>query len=351
MKFVFSPILLFLSIFIVSSKHTETKTHTNKHANEASVFAANCGDTSIGTPTPPCNSTAGCLGGQSFEDFNRNGRNDIHEYGVAGIEVHLFDGRGNPVGMTITDADGDWQVCNLTDGAPYRVEFRLPTSLSCWATPTQVGADGRSDVQIRTVPDCAYFGLSNAQDYCQENPTVYVPCFVNGEAGAGGTADGLDALVGFDYQSNGEPGSADYTGDPIHLAFLPEIGATWGMAYDRFERRIFTSAVLKRHSGFGPLGTGGIYVADLDISSTFGNYIDLQTLGVNTGADPRTPYDGLPLAANELPADADEPNWDVDAFAQIGKIGIGGMAISEDGQQLYLLNLHNKTLVMLDISS
>ena len=109
-----------------------------------------------------CSSASGCLGGNSFDDLNCNGIKDT-ELGVAGIQVNISDCDNNTT-TVYTDSDGDWEVCGLTDGEQYRVEFVMPKRISCWAKPTHTGNDNGSDVQFVTVPTCANFGLSNASD-------------------------------------------------------------------------------------------------------------------------------------------------------------------------------------------
>ena len=138
-----------------------------------------------------------------------------------------------------------------------------------------------------TVPTCANFGLSNASDYCEENPDLATPCYVNGDPLAGGTSGGLDAFVSFPYNSNGN------SVNPNHLAFANEIGATWGVAYQRTSKTIFTSAVIKRHVGLGDVtgdavgDIGGIWTID-PATALVTKWLDVASLGVNLGTDPHT---------------------------------------------------------------
>ena len=285
-----------------------------------------------------CSSASGCLGGNSFDDLNCNGIKDT-ELGVAGIQVNISDCDNNTT-TVYTDSDGDWEVCGLTDGEQYRVEFVMPKRISCWAKPTHTGNDNGSDVQFVTVPTCANFGLSNASDYCEENPDLATPCYVNGDPLAGGTSGGLDAFVSFPYNSNGN------SVNPNHLAFANEIGATWGVAYQRTSKTIFTSAVIKRHVGLGDVtgdavgDIGGIWTID-PATALVTKWLDVASLGVNLGTDPHT----------GLGADWVDTSYDELTFDAVGKRGIGDIDISEDGKRLYVMNLNDKELLEIDIAS
>ncbi len=128
------------------------------------------------------------------------------------------------------------------------------------------------------------------------------------------------------------------------MATGSQVGSLWGVAYDKHKKRLFSSAVLRRHVGFGPLGLGGIYVSDLSTNTTTG-YIDVAaaSLNINVGSIPSNAARGLGTALLG-------PSNDSLAFVNIGKIGIGDLDISEDGKYLYFTNLFDKKLYQLDIS-
>ena len=45
------------------------------------------------------------------------------------------------------------------------------------------------------------------------------------------------------------------------------------------------------------------------------------------------------------------PSWDIEAFAKIGKVGIGDIDLSEDGTELYIVNLFTKQIHVLNLPS
>jgi len=277
-----------------------------------------------------CTSTPGCLSGKAFEDYNCNGMEDTYELGVEGVEVAIYDSENNPVGTIQTDAGGEWQLCGLTDGDMYRVEFILPVALSNWAKPTHSGNDNGTDVQFLTVPSCTKFSLSSPDDYCNNNPFIGVSCYVTGDASVD-----EDALATFSNSASNKTATATAS----------QIGSTWGIAFDRNRSKILAASFLKRHIGLGPGGLDAIYVLDFDPIvggiATVSHTIDLSSIGVDVGSNPRT---------ITLPNTAGTPSHDPEVFPHIGRIGIGDIDISEDYKTLYLVNLFSKELVILDVS-
>ncbi|MEZ4615163.1 MAG: hypothetical protein R2867_06580 [Caldilineaceae bacterium] len=134
--------------------------------------------------------------------------------------------------------------------------------------------------------------------------------------------------------------------DPLgsYLSNKSDVGAIWGMAYNRTNQTIYSSAYLKRHSGLreglatNPLGA--IYQTVANGTTLF---VDLSTLGINVGsiADNTTRGLGAP----------NEPSRDSQSFEQIGKIGIGDIDIADDGRILYAMSLNDKTVYAINIAN
>jgi len=305
---------------------------------------------SFKTPIPcpsdvaTCTSTSGCLGGNAFEDFNCNGIDDIHESGVQGVQVVIYDCDNNVVDSVWTDSDGDWQTCGLTDGAAHRVEFNLPESLACWATPTHSGSDNGTDVQFLTVPACTKFSLSSPTDYCQENPMIATACFVAGDpTDPTGEAAALDALVLTPY--NATDGTENAM-ESIHTATAGEIGSVWGVAYQRKSKQMFSSAFLKRHIGFSSAGLGAIFITDLaTMPPTFPGssslYLNLDDYGINTGNES--------ILNRDLPSSGAGLSYDSLAFDYVGKMGLGDLQLGAGDSVLWTINLFKQELIRITI--
>ena len=271
------------------------------------------------------------IGGIVWQDFNYNGAiDDITINGIAGIEVRIYDSSGSLVTTVYTDSNGYYTATGLTAGQEYRVEFDLPQSVSCWAKPTQAGTDNGTTVQFVQAGNCANLGLADQDDYCQPNPQLAIPCYEDGSAS--GTPGGGDALVSIDYE---------FAGTKNGLVTFQELGATWGITYDKNSEYIFAASFLKRNSGFSQ-GEGHIHITNAGTSAYVGSFsvqgvngIDLGTVDRSSGAD-------YTLASGTAAVD-------LDAFQKIGTISFGDIDIYNE-TTLSVVNLNTKSLINIDIS-
>ena len=297
----------------------------------------NCGSVVTGSQVASCTGAPMTIGGNVYEDADFNGSLNVGvEAGITGIEVYIYDDTNTLVDSTTTDAEGDFLFENLADDK-YRVEFNIPDAISCWAKPTVSGTDNTTMVRIVAPGNCINQGVVDPANYCNTNSKLATTCFIDGEPSLGGTSGEGDVLISYDYNSNST--------DINKVALNKEIGSVWGLAYDKINQDFFVGAMLKRHTGFGPLGIDGIYRIDMNDPSNpvIDNWLELETLGVNVGTDPRT---------YNLPADAGIGHADPQGFGDIGKLGIGDVDITDDGQTLYVMNLNNNgSLVIIDVAS
>ncbi len=292
----------------------------------------------------PCPGGAGVIGGHAFQDFNYNGLDDQLGAGLAGLEVYLFtcglSGESELVETAITDLNGDYFFSNLVDGQEYRVEFSIPETQSFLESGFNA-TDSRTSVQFVTSPSCDInIGMANPDDYCEDDPKLIIPCYVNGDPLASGSQSATEeALVCFNTSYEGTRPA------PTKLAIAQEIGSTWGITYNKKTETIYTSAVLKRHVGLGTLGIGGIYKIDMSgADPVVEPFIDLNQLGANIGTYASNSERGLS-------ADVNLPSNDPQAFDDVGKKGLGSMTMSRDGNTLYVISLTDKTLYEVDISN
>ncbi len=296
---------------------------------------------------PPTVCVAGQTGGTVWNDFNADGIKQSGETtGLLGVTVRAYDCAGNLVGTATTDVFGKY-VFSPTIAAsayPIRVEF---SNLPAFATQGAInGSDGRTTVQFVNVADCSVdLGVLDPTDYCQANPKLVIPCYVNGNPLLSGTSAPSDAVVSFDYNASGLKNASIMA----HAA-ASEVGSVWGMAYNKFTKKVFSSATVKRHAGLGPLGLGGIYVTDFTTipanGSTFNysNFIDVSTIGINVGTIATN-------ATRGLSATKANPSVDNDGYLKAAKVGIGGIDLSADGNKLYLTNLFDNKLYEIDITA
>nr|HMQ62440.1 SdrD B-like domain-containing protein [Flavilitoribacter sp.] len=302
--------------------------------------------------TDPCASATTIAGGVTFQDYNNDGTNAPDEPGQENVKVEIYDCDGMLVCETWSNANGDWACTGLTPGETYRVEFSLP--LQTWLEPGFEGPDNGTNVQFVQPGTCdVNFGVVNPADYCQENPDMVLTYYENG-SGSGNT-NGVVVSVEYNYSGTTPMPAKDFN--------AATVGTVWGISYQKSNSRAFTSAFLKRHSGFGPRGADGVYVFDysVDPPALLGGF-DLQGVvpsnggsAIDLGTVNRTNVAGAisgGAAGNyQLSNSRNEPSVDLDAFGKVGKMSFGDIDIEEDESHLWLVNLYQRTLISVDLSA
>ena len=117
-----------------------------------------------------------------------------------------------------------------------------------------------------------------------------------------------------------------------------QVGSVWGVAHDKTREKLYTSAFLRRHAGLGPNGLGAIYSTDVDNNATASLLVKIPYVGV------------IDEAARGL-GNQDADTLDTEAFGKVGKVGLGDIDISDDDKTLYVTNLNNRKLYVVDIAT
>lgn len=287
---------------------------------------------------------AGVLSGSVFQDFNGNGVFDTAgsaalpaiDAAVQNVTVTVFAPNGTSKSTT-TLANGTWSIDTSAAPAlpagPYRVEFtNLPANFLPSARSTDSVLGGTATNAGSTVQFVNNVATSNinlavnvAEDYCQNNPTLCTSIFRPGNQ-----SQNRSTTISVPY---------DAPSANTNLATESQTGTVYGTAYQGSTKTIFQSAYMKRHSGFGSLGTGGIYKINLSSGSpVFSTYVNLQTIGLNTGTDPRV------TAGYALPNTGSTPNWDYAAYTEVGKRAIGDLDYDAARKTLWFINLNDRRL-------
>jgi len=335
--------------------------------------------------------------GVVFKDYNADGIRQNGESGVEGVVVKAFK-NGVLEANTTTDGNGNYTL-ELSDNSDnYRIEFELSDN-SCVAQsgveyPTSAV---NSDIQFVQNGSSADFAIVYPYDIATEdNPFTFTSILVHGnpldqndsETEVNNITGEIAAIVKFNFKDKGlaENGgrvlednststnrTEDETGPAwIELVKQKYIGSTFGLAYSRQAKKVFAAAVLKRTSGLGPLGAGGIYIIDLDPSNNTQEsvqFVDLDEIGIATNNENGI-YDGTVINGDDDNDSNDEvkttdvigsnedrgldwnktrPVNDPAAYGQVGKLGLGDLDISEDGQYLFVVNLYDRKLYKLDL--
>ncbi|MBE7517041.1 MAG: hypothetical protein HS105_10590 [Chloracidobacterium sp.] len=303
---------------------------------------------------------AATVSGRVFLDFNMNGEYDTSggtaaqptsvDIGVQGVTVTAYDPAGTSRGTATSAANGTYSIA-VTGTGPYRIEFtNLPADLKPSArSASSVNANSATTAgsTVHFVPNAntsdVNLALHRPSDYCQNNPTMCSQLYGMGNTNTPGAAFTFPFWAGSTRTGteNGSfPGAFSDFLSPTgtSLATLDEIGTTFGIAYHRTSRRIFTAAYMKKHSNFGLAGTGAIYQIDRNTGFVT-TFVDLNSVfGANTaGANPHN--------TNNYLTDNGNTTWDA-----VGKVAFGGIALNEDESYLYAMNLADRRLYKIPTS-
>jgi hypothetical protein len=321
--------------------------------------------------------------GTVYRDYNGNGIRGTtapnKEPGVPGVTINAFNNADVLIASTISDANGNYSI-PFTE--PVRLEFVVGAGQNCVNPSFDISSfseDGNSVRFISTSTSNVNYAINTLDDYTiNSNPEVYTPRYIAGDPLGGGSSGNTDVFLGHSYNSSGSPISPKTLNNS-------EIGSVWGVAYSKQAKKVFAAAFLKRHVGYGPMGSGGIYLLEPS-GSTFNvtQFYDMDANGHRTRADASAPAygpgssfnlnltgtiatylgsidpisgqpSGLGVIGNNgaggrnLPADAAAASNDPAAFDQVGKVGLGDIDISSDGKYLFVVNLYSRSVYRLTL--
>lgn len=298
---------------------------------------------------------AGTITGRVFQDFNGNGAYDTSggtaaepaavDAGIGAVTVSAYDPAGALAGTAVSAANGTYSLA-ATGTGPYRVEFTaIPAGYFPSARSTDSVSGGSSSDSGSTVQFAANAGSANVNlaltrpgDYCQNNPEICSQLYGFGSPSISNAVFTVPYWAGSTRTTGGSPVADFQAPGNASLATSNDVGTTFGMVYHRGTRRIFVSSYMKKHTKFGPGGPGAIYQIDRG-TGVVSEYVDLNTVfGAGTaGADPHN--------TSNYNTDNGQATWDA-----VGKIAFGGMAISDDEQNLFVMNLANRSIYRIPTS-
>ena len=267
-----------------------------------------------------CTAPSGSINGKIFIDLNNNGILDPDEAGKAGVLIQAYNASGQIVGTKQSAVDGSYSLTGLNNGDKIRVHF----GISDGYTSSKIGTDNASAIQFVQVPACnVKFGVVSPTALCNEKTEILTTCFVQGTTSVR-TSEPTIVAVEYGFNSNSPARK---------FATHGETGSIWGLAWKSSSKEIFSSSFVKQYSGlkdghdaiFKTSFNGTMYTTQL--------FAKLANLGQTVGT----------LATSDL--------TDCTYGSQVGKIGLGAIVISPDEKYLYVVNLHNNTLVRIQTES
>ncbi len=339
-------ILYYLSQkFTVKNLLSMNKISTNsllsvKHAIMALAFIAISNQISFAQVLPPVSGPClggTAIGGKAYMDMNFDGTDDATG-GFGGVYVYLYDNCSAtpdvPVDSLLTDAAGNYFFTQPAGN--YRIEFELKGE--CDHLVFGPAGPSGTDVQFVTAPGCNFsVGVANPELFCQTDPFLVVPCYVNGD-----NTGAEDVMIRWTASNTGGSSPLDKTA----IGAANQLGSVWGTAYHSATETIFTAATLKRHVGIGPGGLDAIYEVDPTGATAPSIFIELDDdLGIDVGES------NLTIGRNSTLGSTGDPSNDPSAYEWAGKIGIGDIEISGDQKTLYVLNIFDNTIYAIDVLS
>ncbi|MFF0742964.1 SdrD B-like domain-containing protein [Streptomyces sp. NPDC004111] len=266
-------------------------------------------------------------------EVNANGKWDqVLEPGLGGVTVVLTDADGRSItGKTAADGTVTLAPGAQLRGGKYRVEVKNPkpgVMFPGFASPKDdlsdptvlssnvefVDLKGGQDAEVTT-------SFWNPADYCQKNAELLTACIGKDVEGFN-DPDTRRTLVGFPYDARGVDNQT------TNLSDKATTGALYGIGWSKQKKWVFSGALAKRGSKYGPGGPGAIYLTDRQSEQT-----SLFTTVPNVG---------------DTAHDMSRPDMDVAFAPTVTKESLGDVEVSEDGKDLYVVNLNDKKLYRYD---
>ncbi len=297
--------------------------------------------------------TTAQISGYVFRDFNANGtRNTGPSYNeplVDGITVKAYDA-SNTLLATVTSVAGAYSFTAMQIPATTKVRLEFSGWVNNVDYPGAYGTHNKSSIQFATAPASSLgFGINYPGDYIDApNARIIVPSYANGNNQVPGpypNAASADNVYSFNY---GSAAATDVISD------MGQIGAVWATAYSRKADKVFYASFVKRHVSLGPLGMNGLYVTTSAKTTTntsnTSSFVDLNAINPAFDAGTLPGRSFAPGNQNKTQANRDDKTIG-NVFDEVGKKGMGGMAISDDGRYLYVINLNDRKLWRVDIGT
>lgn len=272
--------------------------------------------TSWGQCTPENNSISGTV----FEDKENDGIFKDSDVGLSNILISAYDQNGNFVTSSVSNIAGEYTLENLPNGNSYRLDFESSGTFYS----AIMGEDNRSSVQFVESPACEInYGLTREGSACGVNPDIVLTCFVQGTIDENPT---VETIISVEH---------DFTGasQVSKIAMHSETGSIWGIVHDPQTEAYYSSAFVKQYAGL-----------------KYTPYTILKT--ETTGNKATTSFvDVNALIPQDLPGLSVTDIEDCAYGNQVGRVGLGAIILSPEGDKLYTTVLDEGLVVAIDVSN
>jgi SdrD B-like domain/Secretion system C-terminal sorting domain len=317
------------------------------------------------------------ISGVVFRDYNGNGAKDntatFNEPFVNGVTVKAT--LANKTSFTTTTIGSGayaFTALQIPSGSQVRIEF---SGLGLGDFSSFNGAGNGTCVQFATAPNTAVSYAVNAPDDFWDNnanpdPSLMV---INLHRGTNsGFFAGRNTLLRINKTSSGPDvptNSYQVTIDTGQTTAARrtmthfQTGSVFGLAYQKKYQRYLTAAELKRNSGLGPKGMGGIYFADKSGANwVYSGGFTLQGVAPSNGgaaldfgtvtrvASPNT-NDNYISNQDAWTAGSGSDGRDNDAFAKVGTMAYGDIEADPTSDKIYMINAFQKSLIVFNATA
>lgn len=308
------------------------------------------GSLSIQFSTSTAVAATGRVSGKVFVDGGADGEMNGSDVGAGGLVVRAFDSTGAEVGTATTATNGTYTL-NVASSASNALRIEFPTPTGFQSTIVSGTGAGSSIQFVQLGATNVNYAFFSPADYCQATMSLASVCINQGSKDISST-DRAVGLSSFEPASTGStPVAVDQTAAAVaSISKKGDVGATWGLGWQKTNHLLWNSAVIRRHAGLGPKGLGGVYVHNL--SGTQIASFDLTTdLGANSltlkGAS-----DDYSDAARDIVTDITAAptrqyvvlSRDVPGYSGVGTAGIGDLDISHNSQHMWVTNLYQRKI-------
>lgn len=291
----------------------------------------------------------------------------------------------------------------VANNVAVRLEFTIPANTACLVSgvydfTSKAGKVYGTSVRFLASSGGArtgnHFAFNNPNDYVAgANPKTSTYIFQALQFGGNpltgsGTSATKNALIKIPYSRSGT--TALTTPSEI-LATTAQVGSIYGVAYSKHAQKVFTSAFMKRHTGFGPADGSGaaasyapgtIYIINPSLNSaspaasffisldkkgfpthnatgspSYANAYSLSSTETGSLRTETVTYssNGLGVigtnAERGLGINVADPSNDPAAFDQAGKVSLGDIEVSDDGKFLFVVNLYDRKIYQFLLNS
>jgi protocatechuate 3,4-dioxygenase beta subunit len=273
------------------------------------------------------------ISGLVFNDANNNGIKDGSEVGYPNVTVNAYSiGCVGPFATTTTLSTGTgigtYTLTGLIPGINYRIEFIKPDDYYDGA----FGSSMNSSVKFAMSGDTAvHYGFRLANEcIIDDNPRLI--------AGAGKRSGETKSVRSWRFLDRHTTGSNQVEHPHDKDILFSEVGVPYAITTQHKTHKIFMTPINSPIAGVfppAPHGRGAIYIADYSGSNySYVGYkylCNIDTLGYNT--------------SNQYPIGTETS----DSMSHLS--GTSGIALTDDGKTLYVVNAGNGTIVKIDISN